>query len=306
MGTADTTGLILIVCIVALANCEPCHRPVNLPLANLKAVCSANSHLRGLPCWNALDGLSHTLWQPKQGDRSKPIFTVTFSKEVVLSKIELEQYRWGGGYAKSLRLDFGKGQSRLYQFHKRDGGHVDRMTLMPTQVRTSQIKFVVEEISGYIFGGFAELRFFGCAERNRPVDLEEEGVRGKYGDALYDDYVYDTPGSSASSSPSPFKKSAIYGSYAGMIVGGIVGILLLAVIIYALVVNSRKKDEDDTNGEDDNLEEEELELRKAIRQSLSEIVASSSVNGNPNDALQNLDEIEVISEEDIDDLRGEV
>ena len=75
-----------------------------------------------------------------------------------------------------LRLDFGKGQSRLYQFHKRDGGHVDRMTLMPTQVRTSQIKFVVEEISGYIFGGFAELRFFGCAERNRPVDLEEEGV----------------------------------------------------------------------------------------------------------------------------------
>ena len=102
-----------------------------------------------------------------------------------------------------LRLDFGKGQSRLYQFHKRDGGHVDRMTLMPTQVRTSQIKFVVEEISGYIFGGFAELRFFGCAERNRPVDLEEEGVswkswwficrmsftrllqvRGKYGDAL--------------------------------------------------------------------------------------------------------------------------
>ena len=66
------------------------------------------------------------------------------------------------------------------------------------------------------------------------------------------------------------------------------------------------QDEDDTNGEDDNLEEEELELRKAIRQSLSEIVASSSVNGNPNDALQNLDEIEVISEEDIDDLRGEV
>ena len=57
----------------------------------------------------------------------------------------------------------------------------------------------------------------------------------------YDDYVYDPPGSSASSSPSPFKKSAIYGSYAGMIVGGIVGILLLAVIIYALVVNSRKK-----------------------------------------------------------------
>lgn len=78
-----------------------------------------------------------------------------------------------------LRLNFGKGQSRLYQFHKRDGGHVDRMTLMPTQVRTSQIKFVVEEISGYIFGGFAELRFFGCAERNRPVDLEEEGVSGK-------------------------------------------------------------------------------------------------------------------------------
>ena len=66
------------------------------------------------------------------------------------------------------------------------------------------------------------------------------------------------------------------------------------------------QDEDDTNEEDDNLEEEELELRKAIRQSLSEIVASSSVNGNPNDALQNLDEIEVISEEDIDDLRGEV
>ena len=42
---------------------------------------------------------------------------------------------------------------------------------------------------------------------------------------------------------------------------------------------------------------------------MSEIVASSSVNGNPNDAastLQNLDEIEVISEEDIGDLRGEV
>ena len=66
------------------------------------------------------------------------------------------------------------------------------------------------------------------------------------------------------------------------------------------------QDEDDTYEADDNLEEEELELRKAIRQSLSEIVASSSVNGNPNDALQNLDEIEVISEEDIDDLRGEV
>jgi len=42
---------------------------------------------------------------------------------------------------------------------------------------------------------------------------------------------------------------------------------------------------------------------------VSEIVASSSVNGNPSDAasaLHNLDEIEVISEEDIDDLRGEV
>ena len=53
------------------------------------------------------------------------------------------------------------------------------MTLMPTQVRTSQIKFVVEEVSGYLFGGFAELRFYGCAERNRPTDFEEEGVSGK-------------------------------------------------------------------------------------------------------------------------------
>ena len=59
--------------------------------------------MRNLPCWNALDGLSHTLWQPKQSGRSKPIFTVTFSKEVVLSRIELEQYRWSAGYAKLLR-----------------------------------------------------------------------------------------------------------------------------------------------------------------------------------------------------------
>ena len=61
----------------------------------------------------------------------------------------------------------------------RDGGWVDRITLMPTQVRTSQVKFVVEEVSGHLFGGFAELRFFGCAERNRPVDLEEDGVSCK-------------------------------------------------------------------------------------------------------------------------------
>ena len=59
--------------------------------------------MRNLPCWNALDGLSHTLWQPKQSGRSKPIFTVIFSKEVVLSRIELEQYRWSAGYAKLLR-----------------------------------------------------------------------------------------------------------------------------------------------------------------------------------------------------------
>ena len=75
------------------------------------------------------------------------------------------------------------------------------------------------------------------------------------------------------------------------------------------------QDEDDTdedashgNSEDEVLREE-LELREAIRKSLSEIVVTSSVNGNPNDAasiLHNLDEIEVISEEDIDDLRGEV
>lgn len=125
MGAANTSRVVLFVYYVALANCEPCHRPVNLPLANLKvcqadtliscvrcdyisfvifeAECSANSYLRNLPCWNALDGLSHTLWQPKHSERSKPIFTVTFSKEVVLSKIELEQYRWSAGYAKLLR-----------------------------------------------------------------------------------------------------------------------------------------------------------------------------------------------------------
>ena len=79
-------------------------------------------------------------------------------------------------YFNIQRLDFGKGQSRLFRFPERNGGWVDRMTLMPTQVRTSQIKFVVEEVSGYLFGGFAELRFFGCAERNRPTDLEEETV----------------------------------------------------------------------------------------------------------------------------------
>lgn len=319
MGAANTSRVVLFVYYVALANCEPCHRPVNLPLANLKAECSANSYLRNLPCWNALDGLSHTLWQPKHSERSKPIFTVTFSKEVVLSKIELEQYRWSAGYAKLLRLEFGKGQNRVYRFPERDGGWVDRMTLMPTQVRTSHIKFVVEEVSGYLFGGFAELRFFGCAERNRPVDLEEQGAQIQYGDAAYDDYEYDIPGSppSSSSSSSIFKsRSAIYGTYAGMALGVICGILLLAVIIYALVVNSRKKDEDATseeasrgNLEDEVLREEEFELREAIRKSVSEIVASSSVNGNPSDAasaLHNLDEIEVISEEDIDDLRGEV
>ena len=78
------------------------------------------------------------------------------------------------------------------------------------------------------------------------------------------------------------------------------------------------KDGDDTkeeishgicNSEDEVLREEELELREAIRKSLSEIVASSSINGNLNEAssaLHNLDEIAVISEEDIDDLQGEV
>ena len=42
MGASKTTRVVLIVFYVALANCEPCHRPVNLPLANLK-VCQADS-----------------------------------------------------------------------------------------------------------------------------------------------------------------------------------------------------------------------------------------------------------------------
>ena len=61
----------------------------------------------------------------------------------------------------------------------------------------------------------------------------------------YDDYGYDVPGAPASSSSSSslFKnRSAIYGTYAGMAMGGTGGILLLAVIIYALIVNSRKKE----------------------------------------------------------------
>ena len=71
------------------------------------------------------------------------------------------------------RLEFSGGQNRLYRFRERANGWVDRMTLMATQVRTSHIKLIVEEVSGYLFGGFAEIRFFGCAERNRPMDLED-------------------------------------------------------------------------------------------------------------------------------------
>ena len=37
MGAANTTTrVVLFVIYVVLSNCEPCHRPVNLPLANLK------------------------------------------------------------------------------------------------------------------------------------------------------------------------------------------------------------------------------------------------------------------------------
>ena len=89
----------------------------------------------------------------------------------------------------------------------------------------------------------------------------------------------------------------------------------LAKSLKKMLVTTIGQDEDDANEEgshgsfDDGALHEELELRDAIRKSLTEIVASSSVNGNPNDAasiLHNLDDIEVISEEDIDDLRGEV
>lgn len=250
-----------------------------------------------------MDGRSYTMWQPNHNvpGGSKTIFTVTFSKEVVLSKIELEQYRWSVGYAKLLRLEFSGGQNRLYRFRERHNGWVDRLTLMETQVRTSRIKFVVEEVSGYLFGGFAEIRFFGCAERNLPKDLEEGGMQ--YVDTSYDDYTGTGSPSSSSPSPSIMTANIRHGTYAGMGLGVICGIILFVIIIYALVVNSNRKDGDDvsrSDSENEEFREKELELREAIRQSVSEIVAGASVAGS-----LNLDEIEVISEEDMEG-RGEV
>ena len=55
-----------------------------------------------------------------------------------------------------------------------------------------------------------------------------------------------------------------------------------------------------SDSENEEFREKELELREAIRQSVSEIVAGASVAGS-----LNLDEIEVISEEDMEG-RGEV
>ena len=71
--------------------------------------------------------------------------------------------------------------------------------------------------------------------------------------------------------------------------------------------NTFRQDGDDVSeggsradSEDEELRDKELELREAIRQSVSEIVAGGSVAGS-----LNLDEIEVISEEDMEG-RGEV
>lgn len=103
------------------------------------------------------------MWTPNFADNiySKPFVELSLNRMVSLTRIELNENKWGQGWAKRIRFDFSDGTHHVAQFRsKTKRGFVPIVFMY--QVKTDFVKITIEEVEGIAFGGFKEIRLVGC------------------------------------------------------------------------------------------------------------------------------------------------
>ncbi len=91
----------LVISILVSGAVPYCLFPHELNLIELDASCSGTPSLQLLPCEQALDYNTDTVWHPRN-DQER-YFTLRLGQKVVISHIRIMQFRWVHGSAKKLR-----------------------------------------------------------------------------------------------------------------------------------------------------------------------------------------------------------
>ncbi|TRY78113.1 hypothetical protein TCAL_09471 [Tigriopus californicus] len=166
----NTIWLALIVCcslcIFEFAHSEPCFQPEILRLGALGAMCHTNSEVRPFPCQKAIDGNPNTLWTPNINRMLSGVpvfFELHLNQHVLVSGLKALQFQWAHGSAKTLRLVFNNDETHVLQIPEDFGRYDNWINLaLPHQVKASIIRIDILDVHGMSFGGFAELKFYGC------------------------------------------------------------------------------------------------------------------------------------------------
>jgi len=229
-----------------------CNNPMPVNMTREGVFCSASTSMPGMPCQNAWDTDSGTIWHP--GTSGEQAYTSIYMQEsLIIERIIVEQYSWISGYATKLQVEV---DGVMHLLTPVPGSVLPHLTVEwrpnTENLRAKKLVLHIIEVGprqGSAFGGIQKIQIFGCFPSNlqsekRMKSNGYEKKRTKTNEISVEEDVFMFDSSSLPSEDLPKAKVAAKQSGDSLalplLIGGVL-LLTLGLCVWMVVYGIRAK-----------------------------------------------------------------